>query len=67
VFPKTLRTSVGQGVVDSGSFGVTLQAAIEARRDPDTVIIARTDARAPNSGSTRRSRRANLYAAAERT
>jgi 2-methylisocitrate lyase-like PEP mutase family enzyme len=26
---------------------VTLQAALEARTDPDTVIIARTDARAP--------------------
>jgi len=62
VFPKRCGHLSGKEVVDADSFGVTLQAAIEARRDPDTVIIARTDARAP-LGIDEAIRRANLYAA----
>jgi 2-methylisocitrate lyase-like PEP mutase family enzyme len=38
-----------------------LRAAIEARRDPDTVIIARTDARAPR-GIEEAITRGNAYA-----
>src|SRR6202044_1735066 len=39
----------------------TRQAAIDARRDPDTVIVARTDARAP-LGLDEAITRANRYA-----
>src|SRR5580658_6419375 len=47
VFPKRCGHLVGKDVIDIEQFALALQAAIDARRDPDTVIIARTDARAP--------------------
>jgi 2-methylisocitrate lyase-like PEP mutase family enzyme len=46
-FPKRCGHLAGKEVIDAERFGATLQAAIDARRDPDTVIVARTDARAP--------------------
>jgi 2-methylisocitrate lyase-like PEP mutase family enzyme len=47
VFPKRCGHLSGKEVIDSDKFALSLQAAVEARRDPDTVIVARTDARAP--------------------
>jgi 2-methylisocitrate lyase-like PEP mutase family enzyme len=61
VFPKRCGHLSGKDVIDAGSFCVVLRAAIEARRDPDTVIIARTDARAP-LGIEAAISRANAYA-----
>ena len=61
VFPKRCGHLAGKDVVDTEQFALALRAAIEARRDPDTVIIARTDARAP-LGIEEAIRRANRYA-----
>jgi 2-methylisocitrate lyase-like PEP mutase family enzyme len=47
VFPKRCGHLAGKEVIDAQRFTVTLQAALEARSNTDTVIIARTDARAP--------------------
>lgn len=47
VFPKRCGHLAGKDVVDAERFVPALEAALEARSDPDTVIIARTDARAP--------------------
>jgi 2-methylisocitrate lyase-like PEP mutase family enzyme len=47
VSPKRCGHLAGKEVLDAGRFEIVLQAALEARRDPDTVIVARTDARAP--------------------
>jgi 2-methylisocitrate lyase-like PEP mutase family enzyme len=47
VFPKRCGHLAGKEVIDAARFQVTLQAALEARTDPDTVIVARTDARTP--------------------
>jgi 2-methylisocitrate lyase-like PEP mutase family enzyme len=47
VFPKRCGHLAGKEVIDAGRFQVTLRAALEARTNPDTMIIARTDARAP--------------------
>jgi 2-methylisocitrate lyase-like PEP mutase family enzyme len=46
-FPKRCGHLAGKEVIDADTFARTLQAALEARQDPDTVIVARTDARAP--------------------
>jgi 2-methylisocitrate lyase-like PEP mutase family enzyme len=46
-FPKRCGHLAGKEVVAADEFELTLQAALDARRDPETVIIARTDARAP--------------------
>jgi 2-methylisocitrate lyase-like PEP mutase family enzyme len=46
-FPKRCGHLAGKDVIDSGRFAVAVEAAADARRDPDTVIVARTDARAP--------------------
>jgi 2-methylisocitrate lyase-like PEP mutase family enzyme len=46
-FPKRCGHLSGKEVVDADTFARTLGAALEARQDPDTVIVARTDARAP--------------------
>jgi 2-methylisocitrate lyase-like PEP mutase family enzyme len=46
-FPKRCGHLAGKEVVDADAFALTLQAALEARRNPDTVVVARTDARAP--------------------
>jgi 2-methylisocitrate lyase-like PEP mutase family enzyme len=61
VFPKRCGHLSGKAVVDAGEFAPVLQAALEARRDPDTVIVARTDARAV-LGIDEAIRRAKLYA-----
>jgi 2-methylisocitrate lyase-like PEP mutase family enzyme len=46
-FPKRCGHLGGKDVIDPERFVATLRAAIDARSDPDTVIVARTDARAP--------------------
>jgi 2-methylisocitrate lyase-like PEP mutase family enzyme len=61
VFPKRCGHLAGKEVVDGDEFAVALHAALEARRDPDTVIIARTDARATH-GIDEAIERANRYA-----
>jgi 2-methylisocitrate lyase-like PEP mutase family enzyme len=61
VFPKRCGHLVGKDVVDAEEFARSLHAAVEARRDPDTVIIARTDARAA-LGIDEAIARANRYA-----
>jgi 2-methylisocitrate lyase-like PEP mutase family enzyme len=60
-FPKRCGHLAGKEVVDADTFARTLQAAVEARRDADTVIVARTDARAP-LGLDEAIARANRYA-----
>jgi 2-methylisocitrate lyase-like PEP mutase family enzyme len=47
VFPKRCGHLAGKEVIGGARFQVTVRAAVEARTNPDTVIIARTDARAP--------------------
>jgi 2-methylisocitrate lyase-like PEP mutase family enzyme len=44
VFPKRCGHLTGKQVIAAEEFALSLQAAIDTRRDPDTVIIARTDA-----------------------
>jgi 2-methylisocitrate lyase-like PEP mutase family enzyme len=44
VFPKRCGHLAGKDVVSAEEFGRSLSAAVEGRRDPDTVIVARTDA-----------------------
>jgi 2-methylisocitrate lyase-like PEP mutase family enzyme len=44
--PKRCGHLVGKEIVPREEFLIKIRAAIAARRDPDTVIIARTDARA---------------------
>jgi 2-methylisocitrate lyase-like PEP mutase family enzyme len=61
VFPKRCGHLAGKQVIPADEFARVLQAAIDARRDPDTVIIARTDARAP-LGIEEAIRRAHRYA-----
>jgi 2-methylisocitrate lyase-like PEP mutase family enzyme len=46
VAPKRCGHITGKEVVDAADFELVLRAAQEARDDPDTVIVARTDARA---------------------
>jgi 2-methylisocitrate lyase-like PEP mutase family enzyme len=56
-FPKRCGHLTGKEVVDADRFAVVLEAALEARRDPATVIVARSDARTPGSGPTSSSSR----------
>ncbi len=60
-FPKRCGHLAGKDVIDADQFARSLQAAVEARKDPDTVIVARTDARAP-LGLEEALARANRYA-----
>jgi 2-methylisocitrate lyase-like PEP mutase family enzyme len=60
-FPKRCGHLSGKEVIDAERFAVVLRAAIDARSDPDTVIVARTDARAP-LGLEEAISRARLYA-----
>jgi 2-methylisocitrate lyase-like PEP mutase family enzyme len=62
VFPKRCGHLSGKEVVDADQFAIALQAALEARRNPATVIVARTDARAP-LGVNEAMVRAQRYAA----
>jgi carboxyvinyl-carboxyphosphonate phosphorylmutase len=48
VLPKRCGHMEGKVVVSEGEFTAKIAAAVEARRNPDFVIIARTDARAPH-------------------
>jgi 2-methylisocitrate lyase-like PEP mutase family enzyme len=62
-FPKRCGHLQGKTVISSGEFVEKVHAAVEARTDPDLVLIARTDARAP-LGFAEAIERANLYAEA---
>ncbi|KAJ9349784.1 carboxyphosphonoenolpyruvate mutase [Paecilomyces variotii] len=48
VFPKRCGQLKGKDVVDTAVFIERIRSAVEARQDPDFVIIARTDARQAN-------------------
>lgn len=48
VFPKKCGFMEGKEVIPLAEHVQKIRAALEARTDPDTVIIARTDALAPN-------------------
>jgi methylisocitrate lyase len=45
VMPKRCGHLSGKALVDSGTMTSKVKAAVKARRDPDFVIVARTDAR----------------------
>jgi methylisocitrate lyase len=45
-FPKRCGHLAGKSIVDVGEMTEKIKAAVSARRDPDFMIIARTDARA---------------------
>jgi len=62
-FPKRCGHLEGKTVVPTGEFVEKVRAAVEARTDPDLVLIARTDSRAP-LGFAEAVERANRYAAA---
>jgi 2-methylisocitrate lyase-like PEP mutase family enzyme len=62
-FPKRCGHLSGKTVIDAAEFVEKIRAAAEARTDPDLVIIARTDARAP-LGFTEAIDRANRATAA---
>lgn len=59
-WPKRCGHMAGKNVVDSAFMIDKVQAALDARRDPDTMIIARTDARAVH-GLDEALRRARSY------
>jgi carboxyvinyl-carboxyphosphonate phosphorylmutase len=48
VLPKRCGHMEGKVVVPAAEFEAKIRAAVEARRNPDFAIIARTDARAPH-------------------
>src|SRR5947208_10182065 len=60
VFPKRCGHFAGKAVIPLEEMGGKIQAALEARSDPDLVIIARTDARAVE-GFDAALRRAHAY------
>ncbi|WP_327673881.1 MULTISPECIES: isocitrate lyase/PEP mutase family protein [unclassified Streptomyces] len=59
-FPKRCGHLDAKRVVDAGEFAAKIEAAVEARRDPGTVLIARTDCRATH-GFDEAVRRVNRY------
>jgi 2-methylisocitrate lyase-like PEP mutase family enzyme len=63
VTPKRCGHFQGKQVIPAGEMVLKLQAALSARRDPDFVVIARTDARAVE-GLDAAIDRVNRYAAA---
>jgi 2-methylisocitrate lyase-like PEP mutase family enzyme len=63
VSPKKCGHLADKSVVDPDAFCRSLRAVLEARNDPDLVVVARTDARAP-LGLDAAIERANLYASA---
>jgi len=63
VFPKRCGHLDNKEVVPARDFATMIGAAVAARTNPDTVIIARTDARAPH-GFEEAVRRIHLYAEA---
>jgi 2-methylisocitrate lyase-like PEP mutase family enzyme len=62
-FPKRCGHLPDKELVSADDFLLTLTAALDARQDPDLLVIARTDARAV-LGLDEAIQRANLYAAA---
>jgi methylisocitrate lyase len=62
-FPKRCGHLAGKSVVDVDEMAGRIKAAVKARRDPDFMIIARTDARAVE-GFDRTVERAGEYIAA---
>lgn len=62
-FPKRCGHLDDKRVVPADEFTAKIGAAVEARRDPSTMIIARTDSRATH-GFDEALRRVNLYAEA---
>lgn len=63
VMPKKCGHLDSKEVISAEAFCKKIEAAVEARTDPDLVIIARTDARA-SLGFDEAVRRVNLYAQA---
>jgi 2-methylisocitrate lyase-like PEP mutase family enzyme len=63
VSPKRCGHIAGKELVSAEEMVGKIRAAVDARTDPDLVVIARTDARGP-AGLDEAIRRANLYAAA---
>jgi 2-methylisocitrate lyase-like PEP mutase family enzyme len=62
-FPKRCGHLPGKELIGTREFVTKLRAALDARADPDLVVIARTDARAP-LGLEAAISRANAYAQA---
>jgi 2-methylisocitrate lyase-like PEP mutase family enzyme len=62
-FPKKCGHLPDKELIDGPEFVAKLSAALDARTDPDLVVIARTDARGP-LGIDAAIDRANAYAAA---
>ncbi|MET8871944.1 isocitrate lyase/PEP mutase family protein [Nocardia sp. NPDC004604] len=60
-FPKKCGHLPDKELIDTGEFVSKLAAALDARTDPDFVVIARTDARGP-LGIDAAIERANVYA-----
>jgi len=60
VFPKRCGHMEGKQVIPAGEMEAKIRAAVDARRDPDLVIMARTDALAVH-GIDEAIRRANRY------
>ena len=58
-FPKRCGVLAGKQVISADAFGKKIQAAVAARRSPEFLIIARTDAKA--LGIDEVIRRLNLY------
>ena len=63
VWPKRCGHMAGKAVIPAGEMVQKIRAAVSARRDPDFVIKARTDAAGP-LGIEEAIRRLNLYAEA---
>jgi methylisocitrate lyase len=63
VLPKRCGHLSGKGLVDPATMAAKIRAAVAARRDPDFVIVARTDARTVE-GFDAAVRRAREYLAA---
>ena len=62
-FPKKCGHTPFKRVIDASEMADKIAVAVEARRDPDFVVIARSDARA-SEGLDKTLRRLELYAAA---
>ena len=62
-FPKKCGHLPDKELIETGEFAAKLRAAVDARTDPDLVLIARTDARGP-LGLDEAIARANAYAEA---
>jgi methylisocitrate lyase len=63
VMPKRCGHLSGKGLVDASTMSAKIRAAVAARRDPDFVVVARTDARTVE-GFDAAVRRAREYLAA---